>query len=129
MNISSAKLVRSVLNATTKSRRLASINASACWSTCVPGAIVSSVNQIVASGMETTPNSRWNHARSFSTFSAPLELRTFPQYSVYGETTMFSLKLNLPTFVVRKNVLGVETNQRGRVLFEWVPREADGKFQ
>jgi hypothetical protein len=42
---------------------------------------------------------------------------------------MFSLKLNLPTFEVRNNVLGVDNNKRGRVLLEWVPREADGKFQ
>jgi hypothetical protein len=127
MNISSARLARGSIS--TKSKRLASIkNASAWWSTCVPA---TSRNRIVASGIGATPTTSnpWNHARSFSTFQAPPDLRTFPQYTVFGETTMFSLKLNMPTFIVRNNILGVEANKRGRVLLEWIPRDADGKFQ
>lgn len=55
-------------------------------------------------------------------------MRSFPQYTVYGENCMLSLKVLLPSFkVIRNNLLVLENNKKGRILLEWTPRMADGK--
>ena len=123
--LSAARVARSVINKATKGRPLLSLSLRP-WSTAANGltpSLPSTDNNggIIALGNPCT------QARSFSTVEVPPNMRTFPQYTVYGETTMLSLKLILPTFRVKKNVLGVDAGKRGRVVLEWVPRDADGK--
>jgi Whirly transcription factor len=52
-------------------------------------------------------------------------IRSYPQYSVFGENCVLALKLLPPTFqVLKSRTLVVE--KKGRLLLEWSPRAADG---
>lgn len=65
-------------------------------------------------------------ASSFATSSSP-DLKAFPQYTVFGETCMLTVKVMMPGFrVLKSNTLVVDGNKRGRIVFEWTPRDAEG---
>jgi len=65
---------------------------------------------------------------SYSTASAS-DLRSYPQYTVFGEYCMLSVKMLPPAFrLLRNNVLVLDSNKKGKILLEWTPRAAgDGK--
>ncbi|GAX14410.1 hypothetical protein FisN_11Hh131 [Fistulifera solaris] len=55
-------------------------------------------------------------------------LRAYPVYTVYGADCYFNLKVILPKFRTRNNVLSTDGfSQYGSLLLEWVPRGSDGK--
>ncbi|GAX09888.1 hypothetical protein FisN_11Lh131 [Fistulifera solaris] len=55
-------------------------------------------------------------------------LRAYPMYTVYGADCYFNLKVILPKFRTRNNVLSTDGfPQYGSLLLEWVPRGSDGK--
>ena len=50
-------------------------------------------------------------------------LRSQPQYAIFGEKTMLSMKMIPPVFRCLKNgSLVLEQNKKGRILLEWSPR-------
>ncbi|EEC51772.1 predicted protein [Phaeodactylum tricornutum CCAP 1055/1] len=54
-------------------------------------------------------------------------VRSYPQYTVFGENCLLSLKILLPSFrISRNNVLSLDNSKKGRILLEFVPRLADG---
>ncbi|GKY94162.1 hypothetical protein MPSEU_000382300 [Mayamaea pseudoterrestris] len=54
--------------------------------------------------------------------------RTYPQYTVYGDTCMLSLKVVLPTFrATKQQGLYVDSKGMGRVVLEWIPRDSNGR--
>jgi hypothetical protein len=56
-------------------------------------------------------------------------LRAYPVYTVYGADCYFNLKVILPKFRTRNNVLSTDGfSQYGSLLLEWVPRGSDGEF-
>jgi hypothetical protein len=56
-------------------------------------------------------------------------LRSQPQYTIFGEKTMLSLKMIPPTFRCLKNgSLVLDQNKKGRILLEWSPRSDSGKY-
>ena len=56
-------------------------------------------------------------------------IRSYPQYTVYGENCMLSVKVLMPAFkVLRSNTLVLDGNKKGRILLEWTPRTADGTY-
>jgi hypothetical protein len=56
-------------------------------------------------------------------------LRSQPQYAIFGEKTMLSIKMIPPTFRCLKNgSLVLDQNKKGRILLEWSPRGDSGKF-
>jgi hypothetical protein len=60
--------------------------------------------------------------------ASPPSLRSAPQYTVFGENCLLSVKLLLPTLKVIKNdFLAIDGNRKGRFLFEWIPRLGDGR--
>lgn len=68
--------------------------------------------------------------RKFSTY--PNGVTAYPQYTVYGETCLFAMKPMMPVYRVsnyqgRYPHLAFESqSKRGRIIFEWVPRDPDG---
>lgn len=57
----------------------------------------------------------------------PMSLRAYPQYSIFGEDCMLAVKFLAPSFrVVGANTLVVDSNKRGRILLEWMPRRSEG---
>lgn len=56
-------------------------------------------------------------------------LRSSPQYNVFGEKTMMSVKVIPPTFrILKSGVLILDNNKKGRILLEWTPRASGGTF-
>lgn len=56
-------------------------------------------------------------------------LRSQPQYAIFGEKTMLSIKMIPPVFRCLKNgSLVLEQNKKGRILLEWSPRGDAGGF-
>lgn len=50
-------------------------------------------------------------------------LRSQPQYAIFGEKTMLSIKMIPPVFRCLKNgSLVLDQNKKGRILLEWSPR-------
>mmetsp|Transcript_15499 Transcript_15499/g.18673 ORF Transcript_15499/g.18673 Transcript_15499/m.18673 type:complete len:272 (-) Transcript_15499:41-856(-) len=63
------------------------------------------------------------HVEKRSMSSATDGLRAFPQFSVYGETAVLSLKMIAPKFKVVKNqILVPDKANRGRLLLEFTAR-------
>lgn len=57
-------------------------------------------------------------------------VRSYPQYTIYGEDCMLSVKVLLPNFrILRSNTLVLEKNKKGRILLEWTPRTSDGTLK
>lgn len=55
-------------------------------------------------------------------------LRSQPQYAIFGEKTMLSIKMIPPVFRCLKNgSLVLDQNKKGRILLEWSPRGDSGK--
>ena len=56
-------------------------------------------------------------------------VKAFPQYNVFAEHVMFSVRLMTPYFRYQRNsqALSVDANKKGRLLLEWIPRNSDGK--
>ena len=64
-----------------------------------------------------------------SSVTPPGPLRSQPQYAIFGEKTMLSMKVIPPTFRCLKNGgLVIEQNKKGRILLEWSPRVDTGMF-
>ena len=57
-------------------------------------------------------------------------LRATPQYSVFGENCLLALKVLPPELRLlhKSNTLVTDNRKKGRILFEWVPRLADGSI-
>jgi hypothetical protein len=56
-------------------------------------------------------------------------IRSYPQYTIYGENCMLSVKVLMPAFkLLRSNTLVLDGNKKGRILLEWTPRTADGTY-
>lgn len=54
-------------------------------------------------------------------------LKAYPQYNIFGESCMLAVKLMPPTFrYLPSNTLVMDGNKKGRLLLEWIPRNADG---
>jgi hypothetical protein len=68
--------------------------------------------------------------RLLSSNSSPMgPLRSQPQYAIFGEKTMLSIKMIPPTFRCLKNgSIVLDQNKKGRILLEWSPRGDGGKF-
>lgn len=57
-------------------------------------------------------------------------MRAYPAYTVYGADCYFNLKVILPKFRTKNNVLYTDGySQNGSLLLEWVPRGGDGALQ
>ena len=57
-------------------------------------------------------------------------LRSQPQYAIFGEKTMMSIKMIPPVFRCLKNgSLVLDQNKKGRILLEWSPRGDAGTFR
>lgn len=55
-------------------------------------------------------------------------LRAFPQFTVYSDT-LLAVKLIQPGFrLVKNSILSPDTSRKGRILLEFAPRGADGKY-
>jgi hypothetical protein len=55
-------------------------------------------------------------------------LRAFPQFTVYSDT-LLAVKLMPPGFrVIKNSILAPDTSRKGRILLEFAPRGADGKY-
>lgn len=68
-------------------------------------------------------------ARNFCRNMSTKPLRAYPVYTVYGPDCYFNLKVILPKFRTKNNVLYTEGfSQNGSLLLEWVPRGSDGEF-
>lgn len=70
--------------------------------------------------------------KSFSTYSGSdygnEGLKAYPQYGVHGMTYLV-MKVMPPGFkVVKNNILNLDTTRKGRMLFEFTPRGADGRY-
>lgn len=78
-------------------------------------------------------------AAAFSDFARPQQpsndyarppyngrLRAFPSYSVVNESVILQIKPLLPQFKVNGDLLTLRASDRGRLLFEWIPRSSDG---
>lgn len=65
-------------------------------------------------------------AARFKFFSTAL--RSYPQYTVYGDNCMLSMRIMLPTLKCsRNNAIYVDGSKGvGRILLEWTPRASDG---
>eukprot|EP00527_Entomoneis_sp_CCMP2396_P008401 CAMPEP_0198147714 /NCGR_PEP_ID=MMETSP1443-20131203/37414_1 /TAXON_ID=186043 /ORGANISM="Entomoneis sp., Strain CCMP2396" /LENGTH=254 /DNA_ID=CAMNT_0043812161 /DNA_START=166 /DNA_END=930 /DNA_ORIENTATION=+ len=68
------------------------------------------------------------HSGGYSSAGDGGRVRAYPSYSVATENVIFSLKLMLPQYRVVNNVVSLNPPQRGRVLLEWIPRDAMGKL-
>lgn len=79
------------------------------------------INRVLLQSARRSPALRT--ASSFST-----ELRGLPQYQVFGEDCMLSLKMILPVFRVLRNqqTMVVDNRGKGKILLEWTPRLAEG---
>jgi hypothetical protein len=54
-------------------------------------------------------------------------LRSQPQYAIFGEKTMMSIKMIPPVFRCLKNgSIVLDQNKKGRILLEWSPRGEGG---
>ena len=63
---------------------------------------------------------------SYGTPNGPL--RSQPQYAIFGEKTMLSIKMIPPVFRCLKNgSLVLDQNKKGRILLEWSARGDAGK--
>jgi hypothetical protein len=65
-----------------------------------------------------------NHSRSFSSMGM-MPRRGFPQYTVFGPDSALSVRAVLPQFKRAGND-GVSVDRRGKLVFEFVPRNASG---
>jgi hypothetical protein len=64
-----------------------------------------------------------NNNRSTSRFSAPV-------YQIFGEESAFGLRAILPDFrLLDSGTIVLNKGGRGKVLLQWTPRGADGKYQ
>ena len=68
-------------------------------------------------------------SKSYAGLAPPVgPMRTTPQYTVFGEKTMMSVKVLPPTFRSLKNGgLVLDGSKKGRILLEWSPRAEAGK--
>ncbi|KAL7445792.1 hypothetical protein ACHAXM_011363 [Skeletonema potamos] len=64
------------------------------------------------------------HNRSFSSMGM-MPRRGFPQYTIFGPDTALSIRAVLPQFR-RAGADGVSVERRGKLVFEFVPRNASG---
>lgn len=57
------------------------------------------------------------------------DLKAYPQYNIFGESCMLSVKLLPPIFrlIRSSNTLVLDGNKKGRILLEWVQRNPDGE--
>lgn len=63
---------------------------------------------------------------SRSSSNAP-SLKATPQYSIFGENTLLSLKVIPPTFkTLRSGALVIDHTKKGRILLEWTPKALAG---
>lgn len=65
-----------------------------------------------------------HHSRSFSSMGM-MPRRGFPQYTVFGPDSALSVRAVLPHFKRAGND-GVSVDRRGKLVFEFVPRNASG---
>ena len=78
----------------------------------------------------------WRSAtRSFASYSPPFgqqydnagPLRAQPNYSVFAEKCVMSMRLIPPQFrILRNNTMILDNSKRGRVLLEFAPRSPEG---
>lgn len=67
-------------------------------------------------------------SRNFCRNMSTKPMRAYPVYTVYGADCYFNLKVILPKFRTRNNVVSTEGfSQNGSLLLEWVPRGSDGE--
>lgn len=69
--------------------------------------------------------------RTFSSYNStpPGPLRSQPQYAIFGEKTMLSIKMIPPSLKCLKNgSIVLDQNKKGRILLEWSPRHDAGNF-
>lgn len=59
------------------------------------------------------------------------QMKAYPQYAVFGEQCMLSIKFLPPVFkyLDRNQTLIVDGAKKGRLLMEWIPRNPDGKLR
>jgi len=74
------------------------------------------------------PPSPPQQRRWLSSFNSYPSIRSYPQYAVFGERCMLSVKILLPSFRLlgQNDVLAVDGNKKGRILLEWTPRSSSG---
>jgi hypothetical protein len=91
-------------------------------------------NHSIPSPEPSTKDSPSMSTRTFSSNSGAYggtpngPLRSQPQYAIFGEKTMLSIKMIPPVFRCLKNgSLVLEQNKKGRILLEWSPRGDAGK--
>ena len=63
-------------------------------------------------------------------FSSLPPMRSNPQYTVFGENCLLSMKTILPRFRVMPGkypTLALDAGSRGRLILEWLPRDAEGE--
>jgi hypothetical protein len=66
--------------------------------------------------------------RFLSSNSSSSSMKMNPSYQVYGEESALTIKAMLPEFrVFGAATVVLDSRKRGRLLFEWTPRNADGK--
>eukprot|EP00522_Entomoneis_paludosa_P017574 CAMPEP_0172457270 /NCGR_PEP_ID=MMETSP1065-20121228/21189_1 /TAXON_ID=265537 /ORGANISM="Amphiprora paludosa, Strain CCMP125" /LENGTH=237 /DNA_ID=CAMNT_0013210895 /DNA_START=65 /DNA_END=778 /DNA_ORIENTATION=- len=69
---------------------------------------------------------------SFSSYSnqqQPPPLMAYPSYSIYGENGLLGMKLLSPRFKISStNVMTLPPKERGRIMFEWIPKDANGRL-
>ena len=72
-------------------------------------------------------------AAASSTLRRPATIRHFsirstgPSYTVFGENCMLNLRIMLPELrLTRNNFLMNDSNHKGRILLEWIPRVEGG---
>jgi hypothetical protein len=78
------------------------------------------------------PSCAWpsvQQQRFLSSNASSSSMKMNPSYQVYGEESALTIKAMLPEFrVFGAGTVVLDSRKRGRLLFEWTPRNADGKF-
>ena len=58
--------------------------------------------------------------------TASTGMKGHPIYQIYGETCALTVKTIMPDFRIFGSTIVMEARRRGRMLFEWAPRNAEG---
>mmetsp|Transcript_14080 Transcript_14080/g.21703 ORF Transcript_14080/g.21703 Transcript_14080/m.21703 type:complete len:267 (-) Transcript_14080:271-1071(-) len=67
------------------------------------------------------------HIRQMSSY--PKVRTAYPQYSVFGPTHSLTIKLIIPSYrMVKGEAVATDYSKRGRMLFEFTPRDSHGKL-
>lgn len=91
----------------------------------------------VHNNVQYTPSEQLQHqpqqfvVRMMSSYNStpPGPLRSQPQYAIFGEKTMLSIKMIPPSLKCLKNgSIVLDQNKKGRILLEWSPRHDAGNF-